>query len=510
MKKIIRTIFLVLLVVPCAFFMVACKDKSNNGDGNSSINLQYAYSTLNSVANKSDYGICAGKTLNIAGSNEYLYEAKLTGNFDEKTKLEYDTIIADIKSDMDSCYESNAILAYNQDGTAILKNKYRDSESTNNQWVEENKYVINKDGTYLLCSVDIYPDIDDSEISFRRVDKNYFIKTFENEDYNDVLRFYNQEFLNVAKTSGDIDTFKSNLNEQIQKFESTIFGNGVYNDISYSVDVTLDKTSQVYTLTFNLIVGDLKFDANPIIAKCNSNLTAKITLKFTSESLLEYSYEAETKINQSTPINSESDSPKLDAIITSTIKSNCVFTNGVDSSLWDSQIEENIPDNLDDVTPVFMSIEVCVNGIMSQSSVTYTFDNIINFDSVKQDMLEYSIKYGFECESSWIKSVKYYLDEAHTMEFSAENITKFPSYDLTLYADIELADNISTIICSYSNDSYTRMVFVPEGEVGLERFSYDDTITKLIINGESVDFSSGKIFVEAGKTYILKLFLEEN
>ena len=510
MKKLFKMFLAVLCIIPCAFFMVACGDGDGGNGGNGGDIKTQGYSSLKTVASKTDTGISAGKTMVLEGSQKTTYLGVLEGEVDEATKAIYDSIFESAKKGTEENYQVNTTMAYKADGTAVIKFKYNDSVEADGEWTEDNMYVIIKDNDYLKISVETYPEVTTPTTDVRLVDKDYFAKSLELNNFDNQLEFYDYSYLEMIRESADITAFEDKMKELICELERELGDSLTFDKINTTVDMVFDENTQVYTLKLGMVVENLvvSIPTQPN-ATSSASIDAKINIQFTTDQIVGYSLNATSVINVSSPISTQENAPKMVSTITSTLKSDCTFIDGVSNDLWDSNLNSYIPVDKEEITPVSIKIRVYAFDKESNETLTYTFNNVIDFEALQKDLLANSIISGFQCENGAVKSVKYYLDKDKTKELNAENITKYPSYDLILYADVELNDNYSIIRYNYGEGFDMSITIVSAGELDLSKFLCVQTIAQLKVNGQIVDTSSGYINIEGNHTYILEFTLNE-
>jgi len=123
---------------------------------------------------------------------------------------------------------------------------------------------------------------------------------------------------------------------------------------------------------------------------------------------------------------------------------------------------------------------------------------------------------AFVLNEEWLESSKtaaefngWYLDEACTIPFDADELNKFTSYDINLYTKTtSLKDGyvkvVITAIDEYDDEMGKQLTFYDAEAVTLSDFLQLDgcEVVSVVINGEEYDFTNNPTFtLESGQTY---------
>lgn len=510
MKKFFKNVFALLCILPLVILSVACgNDKTKNKNENDNTpnkSEASAFSVLKTaLGDKKVLG--SGKTITLTGLYKASFDGNLDGTVDSTTKSKYDTIVENLKEEMNMNKNVEVTMAYKDDGTAVLKSKQTNNET--NEWFEDDVYVLKNGDDLILCNIYDESEYDEPDISFYKTDKYYFSKTLELNEFGYLLEGIDEEFFDAIKNCPTEKDFSKKLNEKLleQNFEDgCVIDNS---NLKTSYNFSYDETEKLFILTITMKEENLAVDMSSISeAETNTiSYDIKVVLKFNSRGMVSYGGNATTEINSKSAISEESQSVNFVTKTTSQTEINCNFSDGVDDSLWNNDlINENMPERPEDFGLYNISVDVVANGVLSRHGMSYGYDEEINFESVKNDLLNNCIIPGFDTDAEAIKSVKYYLDEAQTIEFSAENITKFPSYSFIIYADIELNEDYSIIKYRSFGDGIDSMTFAKKGEFNLDNLRYGDTVLKkVVLDGVNLEPIPKTITIEAGKTYFIKI-----
>lgn len=508
MKKFFKSILVAICVIPFAFSLVACGKDGNKGDDGNKIDAQaVGYSVLKNVADNSKTLISQGRTAEMTSLERNTFDGKLVGDVDEATKSTYDGIISNTKKSIESISEMKTTVAYNEDGTGVVLSKSKDSIEETAEWTEESFYVVKRNNDLVLCEIEKFPGYEDSSVSYYLVDNFYLKMNLEQGRFDSYLATFESEIFDKIKTSANQTDFETKLkNLFIESGEDDFKPE----DIKCSFIFSYNETSKIYEMIISLKIENKTLNVSELPTSTTSSvdMNMQMSIKFNTKSVTEIGFNSTIVSNTSMPISDEENSAIYQTKITTINESKCTFTNGIDETLLNnSLIDENYPDDPNKIGTFNIGVYVIANNVLSTSSISYGYNLDINFDNLKNELLNTCIVNGYSCDAGAIKSVKYYLDEAHTIELTSENIKKYPSYNLIIYADIELNDDYATIMHKDFEDGKLNMRFVKAGEISIESLNPSlggYKFSRIKFNDQEIDLSTTTTLnIEAGKTYYL-------
>lgn len=496
MKKFFKMLVCVLCIIPCLFMFTACGKDDSKGEGQPTV-LEQGFNTIKAIANKNTK-IVEGRTYN------YNSKSKMTTNFDttgldENLAQELNNRAVEIKS------EKIALLGFSQDGEGIYRTKSLDLSEEDWEISEEDwdirETAIKKEnigGTQKYIKYEYNKDSEREETQAVIVGEDYAKVIFpENDDF----MLTSGEFLSVFKDCENIEEMKQKLSilaGEVDLDEEDL------DKTKFSGTIDITKENDKFKLSGDMSYTNLQIEDETTHTTATANVIGSIEVVFDTNEIISYKIKIDFSIVGKHNV-SMTDTPNLvNATSTMSMESQENIQNTFDKSELNKDYLSLVDST--DISLASVSVNVYLNGTTHYFSATDAYAKYGDDINVAT-LLEQCQPSRYNFANCTI--AKLYLDKDMTKEVTADNLKKYPSYDLKLYAKLVPNDGYAVVnmtITQLNRDgslSYTHQtVFeVQKGAEGLDFSSWlsanDYKVQSISVDGVAVANTTTKLDVPA-------------
>lgn len=488
MKKFFKMLVCVLCIIPCLFMFTACGKDDGKGDGQPTV-LEQGFNTIKAIANKNTK-IVEGRTYNHNSKSKMVMNYDTTG-LDENLAKELNKQAGEIKS------ENISLLGFSQDGEGIYRTK---SLSSFEEGWEIRETAIKKEninGTQKYVKYDYSKDSKREETQAVIVGDDYVKVVFpENDDF----MLTSGEFLADFKDCENIEEMKqklSNLASEVNLDEE------VLDRTKFSGTLDITKENDKFKLIGGMSYTNLQIEDEKTQTTSTANVIGSVEVVFDTNEIISYKIKIDFSVVGKYNV-SMTDTPKL---INATSTISMESQENIQSTFDKSELNRDYLSLVDstDISLASVSVNVYLNGTTYCFSSTDAYAKYGDDINVATLLEQCQPRYDFaNCAIA-----KLYLDKDMTKEVTADNLKKYPSYDLKLYAKLVPNDGYAvvnmTITQLYRDGSlsytYQKVFEVQKGAEGLDFSSWLNAnyykVQSISVDGVAVANTTTKLDVPA-------------